>query len=607
MFHAFKIMVYTAIVLLCAVAPLSANTISYEADSTTNFPNPERGYAVLNDPPWPAQITWDFCGCEDYTWSEWTEPVAANDLAYWRGQGWSLYMIRYHIAEFRETPISDEFLERLESDLQTIREQGFKMIPRFVYNWPMGGPDAPLSTVLMHIEQLKPVLTRNIDVIAYIDLGFIGCWGENHTSCYGLVDYSTPNKNSWKIIDSLFAAVPTSRMIAVRYPKWKFRYFGNMNEKPIAPLTETEAYSGTKKARWAHHDDCPTCGEWNCGTWQTQQQNPQELINFLAEENLNNLQSGEPGDPETGGCGGSTDEDGDGWSGAHHADCDRMLWLYKTGHWSVISGQYGENPNNRAYQIWKEQGCYTTIAKKLGYRFRLTTATIPSQAKAGETFSMRFNVTNDGWASPYNPRGLEIVLRNHTTHAVAAKIVLCDGKSKPADLTLDPRFWKPGTTTVNVNPTLPADLPAGEYQILLHLFDPEQSLYARPEYAIRLANTKVWEGATGYNNLLATLTVDKASGIGRNLQQPEVFQLSQNHPNPFNPSTMIEYSLPISEQVMLKVFDVIGNEVRVLVNSRQAAGSYRVQLDSNDLNSGLYFYLLQAGKFTVTKKMILIK
>jgi YVTN family beta-propeller protein len=90
-------------------------------------------------------------------------------------------------------------------------------------------------------------------------------------------------------------------------------------------------------------------------------------------------------------------------------------------------------------------------------------------------------------------------------------------------------------------------------------------------------------------------------------ESPRQFSLGQNYPNPFNPSTEIEYSLPISAQVVLKVIDILGHEVKILVKCKQTIGTYRVQLDGKGLSSGLYFYLLQAGKFTAIKKMILIK
>jgi photosystem II stability/assembly factor-like uncharacterized protein len=90
------------------------------------------------------------------------------------------------------------------------------------------------------------------------------------------------------------------------------------------------------------------------------------------------------------------------------------------------------------------------------------------------------------------------------------------------------------------------------------------------------------------------------------------FQLFQNYPNPFNPSTKIKYTIPsvgtsIMKFVQLKVYDVLGNEVALLVNEEKPAGSYEVKFESANLASGIYFYTLIAGRFTETKKMILLK
>lgn len=92
---------------------------------------------------------------------------------------------------------------------------------------------------------------------------------------------------------------------------------------------------------------------------------------------------------------------------------------------------------------------------------------------------------------------------------------------------------------------------------------------------------------------------------------PLAFTLSQNYPNPFNPSTRIQYSLEKSAFVSLKIYNVIGVEVATLVNDNQEAGNYTVQFGINketkNLSSGVYFYRLEAGSFTSTRKLVLIK
>ncbi len=95
---------------------------------------------------------------------------------------------------------------------------------------------------------------------------------------------------------------------------------------------------------------------------------------------------------------------------------------------------------------------------------------------------------------------------------------------------------------------------------------------------------------------------------------PEKFTLSQNYPNPFNPTTTIEYSVPVAKtqlteplNVTLKIYDVLGRQVRMLVNSQQKPGNYSVQFNAGNLPSGIYFYRLNAGGFSKVRKMVLMK
>jgi hypothetical protein len=97
-----------------------------------------------------------------------------------------------------------------------------------------------------------------------------------------------------------------------------------------------------------------------------------------------------------------------------------------------------------------------------------------------------------------------------------------------------------------------------------------------------------------------------------NSNTPKTFNLSQNYPNPFNPSTLISYQLPSDAYVTLKIFNVLGNEVKTLTNGFTTAGSHQVQFSANELSSGVYFYTIQANslngkQFQSTKKMILMK
>ncbi|MGA8265599.1 MAG: T9SS type A sorting domain-containing protein, partial [Ignavibacteriaceae bacterium] len=98
-----------------------------------------------------------------------------------------------------------------------------------------------------------------------------------------------------------------------------------------------------------------------------------------------------------------------------------------------------------------------------------------------------------------------------------------------------------------------------------------------------------------------------STAIDNSNSAPLSFRLYQNYPNPFNPSTTIKYSLPKEGVVTLKVYNVLGKEVKTLVNEFENAGAYNVSFNASDLPSGIYFYRFISGNFTQVKKLVLLK
>lgn len=90
-------------------------------------------------------------------------------------------------------------------------------------------------------------------------------------------------------------------------------------------------------------------------------------------------------------------------------------------------------------------------------------------------------------------------------------------------------------------------------------------------------------------------------------ENPDKFALEQNYPNPFNPTTTINYQLPRAEFVTIKIYDVMGREVKVLVNEQKDPGSYSIEFDASKLTSGIYVYQLTAGSFLSSRKLLLLK
>jgi hypothetical protein len=88
---------------------------------------------------------------------------------------------------------------------------------------------------------------------------------------------------------------------------------------------------------------------------------------------------------------------------------------------------------------------------------------------------------------------------------------------------------------------------------------------------------------------------------------PEKYSLSQNYPNPFNPSTTIKFDLAKNGFVSIKIFDVLGREIKSLVNDNLNKGSYEVSFNAGDISSGVYFYKMESGDFSQIKRMMLLK
>jgi hypothetical protein len=128
--------------------------------------------------------------------------------------------------------------------------------------------------------------------------------------------------------------------------------------------------------------------------------------------------------------------------------------------------------------------------------------------------------------------------------------------------------------------------------------------------SVVLANTGTGAAHTGSTFWIDDLSFGSAGAtdvkeLGNSM--PAAFTLNQNYPNPFNPSTMIQFEVPEAQFVTLKVYNVLGQQVATLINNQLGAGRYRAEFDGTNLPSGTYLYRLQAGTFTETKKMLLVK
>jgi hypothetical protein len=448
---------------IVAGTPVKIVTINYES-SLDDFPNPERGFYL--------QSAFD----QKQNWG--VSPQTVTQLKAMRDQNLSMLRMYYVLEPWRDAALPQEILDRLELDFSRAREAGIKMIPRFAYNFGMFA-DASKDRVLAHLEQLKPVLQKNADVIAFMEAGFVGAWGEWHSSTNGLMNTDgSVNDASRAIVEKELAILPTTRMVALRTPSYKFAITGN------TPLSADQAFDGSSKARIAAHNDCFLASESNWGTYK----NRTLEIDFYHQDNLFVPQGGET-------CNSAADA-------VPYIGCDNALKELAYLRFSTLNMEYEQGVLNG----WTSGGCMNEIKQRLGYRFVLLNAKIPDRVKPGSSLAISISLKNDGFAAPYNPRLLELVLQNVTTGKVV-KVKLEGGRVKNQD----PRFWQPAQTySFDLEVGVPANLGEGDYRMQLALPDPEANLYARAEYAIRLANKNTWQ-ATGVNDLQHSLKVDSST------------------------------------------------------------------------------------------------
>jgi hypothetical protein len=267
------------------------------------------------------------------------------------------------------------------------------------------------------------------------------------------------------VIDKLLSVLPPNRMVSVRTPQFKSNPYGS------TPLSQSEAYTGTSRARVGFFDDCFMSSSNDWGTFLSSSD-----YTFLENDSKYVTTSGET-------CALAVDN-----------DCTNALATLAKRHWTHLHQGY----NADVITKWQDPntGCFATIQQKLGYRFQLVSAMLPDSAKVGGAIALSFNIQNVGYAAPYNPRGFELVLKNSSTGAIYH-----------VALKTDPRVWQPGAVTVNENVTLPSNIPAGTYSMWMNLPDPAPALYGLPYYSIQLANTGVWDQSTGFNNLNHNLVI----------------------------------------------------------------------------------------------------
>jgi hypothetical protein len=423
------------LMLLFTVA-LQAQTKSY-VSSTENFSNPERGWYKYSKAQ--STTTFSFLSQSSLTSSRINEKV-------------TLILRIYDLGAFKNTPISQTFLDNILKDFNTLRLSGVKAIIRFRYT-EVDAVDATKAQIISHIEQLKTITIPNQDVISNIEAGFIGQYGEwyytNNFGNNGVV--SAQNLADRKEIGLKILELAPDRMVAFRTPSFQQIISGTTS------ISSTEAYNGSAKSRVALHNDAFLSSSSDVGTFK----NTAVEYPYLEGQSKYTF------------CGGESNQ-----LNTTYQNCTNAVSMLNKFHYNYLNiGYYGAT-----LDLWKTSGCYDEIQRRLGYRFELLNSTISNN-------SLTINLQNVGFGNVFNQRKAFIVLRNTSTNVEYS-----------FPINSDVRLWHRGTQTQIIQ-NLNLDVPVGTYSLFLNLPDPQ---IANPLFSIQFANVGVWDATKGYNNLNQT-------------------------------------------------------------------------------------------------------
>lgn len=438
-----------------AHADAERNTLvtNYELDESI-FPNPERGF---------------------YIYSNLHE--LDSDIGSRRDEGYTLVWGRVYMQAYRDVPfLPQSFLAAVESGFTIARDQGMKVIVRGSYGFRGPGgdytsyQDPSRRNIENHIEQLAPIFAAHADVIALFEAGFVGPWGEWHTTEIA-ENYDLGREMLFHILDH----TPANRLVLVRYPYLKQQIF-KQTGGGFAVVDAGNAYSGERVARVGHHNDCFLSSPIDVGTYERGEMTRAEEVAYLASETLYTAFGGETCQPHV------------------LNDCGRTIAELETLNGSYLNSSY--HPG--VLEKWVAQGCFDEVERRLGARLVLTRSRIAASARPGGQLAVEIDLDNRGFASLYNARDVEIILENAASGAVLVFAV-----------DADPRLWKPGEShAIAALVPLPVDMAPGRYTAYLHLPDPSPRLRDDPRYAYRVANSGVWDEVRGYNKLASGIVVE---------------------------------------------------------------------------------------------------
>ncbi|ORX75406.1 hypothetical protein BCR32DRAFT_296923 [Anaeromyces robustus] len=377
----------------------------------------------------------------------------------------SLILRMFNLDALRETEhIPLEILEKIDRDFEIARQAGVKLIIRFCYTEDIKEPDAPKRIVISHIQELKPILHKNSDVIYAMQAGFIGTWGEWYYTNDDFGNKSKMNEvqeaNRKEVVKYLLDILPKDRFLLMRTPKYKMNFLGHTRT-----ITTMDIQARNDNYRIGFHNDAFLADDSDMGTYTSDNDKT-----YLAFDSRYVPVLGETCKP------------------GPQANGQRAINQMAYYHWNALNRQY----HPTVIEGWKEDGTYPEIKSRLGYRLVLIYSEIDHYATLNKTINLKLAIANDGFSAPVYPKAFFVVIENRETQ-VRYTI-------KPKNNPDVREFYPDQTTEINLELDLSeANPPLGKYNVYLDISD-TQFLH-RPDYRIVFVNVDMEEPETRLNNL----------------------------------------------------------------------------------------------------------
>lgn len=422
--------------------------------TTADFANPERGF---------------------YGWagSDFVTQYDPGSVQVAKDAGQSLVLAKVELDNYRTTDLTATWLVQLAGSFAKVRAAGLKTTLLFSYDFSAGGKDASAAQIKRHAEQLKPVLAANADVIPFVRAGFVGAWGEWHSSqagnsCgYNALPSTTcaeADANRVIIRDALLANMPATTQIGFRYP----------------PDLQKWYPSATQQTRAGIHNDCFLADPSDSGTFDDPSSRPyaKALTNQTA-------------------YGGETCENA---GTPVRNTCADILKEGAEYHLAWLNINYAPTVINK----WKADGCFAEVSRSMGYRLQLDAASHASEAAQGQNVAVNIDLRNVGWARIFSARKLVATFINNST---GERFSSAAGNLQ----TLSPQAV--ATTRQSITVPVPAGATKGSYTLHLSAPDIFASTASDAKFAVRFANAddaakgQAWIAASGLFNAGTQLTV----------------------------------------------------------------------------------------------------